>query len=216
MSRPFGLLAIFVVCAFLAVWLSPERLISVGLLDKSLTSSIPIVRETALLEVRLARYLASGIALVCLLAWTALPWLARSRWYQGLLQGDARFPAAYEDHQRRFLTPTGLVATIFVLTGAIYIAVGNALFDVETLRTLNQEDGILETASALLLLVAAAVAMRAASDTGHLAFRLSHLFLALLFFAMCGEEISWGQRVFKFSTPEAVEKRNVQMEAGRK
>lgn len=212
MSRPLGLLAISAIFAVLTIGVSPERLIAAGVLDRSLTSSIPIVRETAQLEIVLARYLAGAAALLSFLAWIALPWLARSRWYQGILRNDARFPAAYEEHQSRFLTVTGLIAMVFVLAGALYIARGDVLFDIETLRLLNREDGILESVSALLLLAAAGMALWVALHTDRMAVRFGHLFLALLFFAMCGEEISWGQRIFEFSTPEALKEINVQQE----
>lgn len=36
--------------------------------------------------------------------------------------------------------------------------------------------------------------------------------LALLFFVACGEEISWGQRIFNFSTPESIMEKNRQHE----
>ena len=38
------------------------------------------------------------------------------------------------------------------------------------------------------------------------------MLLGLLFFVLVGEEISWGQRIFGFATPEGMEEKNIQGE----
>jgi hypothetical protein len=42
--------------------------------------------------------------------------------------------------------------------------------------------------------------------------RIFFLLLAIMFFVFFGEEISWGQRILEFETPESVKSRNMQKE----
>jgi len=74
---------------------------------------------------------------------------------------------------------------------------------------LNLEDGPIEWATVILSLLAAAAAFYSAS--GHRA-RLIRLGVGLSFFFIAGEEISWGQRIFMFQTPEPLAAINVQSE----
>lgn len=62
-----------------------------------------------------------------------------------------------------------------------------------------QEDGFVEYSEAFLYLFAAAFF---AYCGAHRRFRnLWYWGYALLFFGVCGEEVSWGQRIFSFATP---------------
>jgi hypothetical protein len=209
------LLALFAFLFFaVAVLMSPERLSSVGLLDHSLASSNPLTRETALLEVRAAK---AGLAIlggICLLLSLLWPRLSKAAWYRRFLGIRFYSPPAYEAHLGRVFTPSfWIMAGCFVLS-AWYLASGNATFSRETLVWINREDGVIETASAVILLLASLLAARVAFgiDRRMLPQMLMHGFLALLFFAMCGEEISWGQRYLGLKTPEALQTMNVQQE----
>ena len=91
-----------------------------------------------------------------------------------------------------------------------FIAVGLYFADRSTLIHLTREDGPVEYLTALLYLGAAVcfawLLLRNRSG------RLWSALLALGFFLIAGEEISWGQRIFGIGTPEALKESNVQEE----
>lgn len=75
------------------------------------------------------------------------------------------------------------------------------------------EDGPFETASAILYALAALGCIRLALQSkGSGSLRVWLALLATLFIVVGGEEISWGQRIFEFATPESLESMNVQGE----
>lgn len=91
----------------------------------------------------------------------------------------------------------------------------------DLLLELTKEDSHYENASALLFLLAAiAFFILATRPKYYVAFKNTKKFperkyfwlLALLFFFAFGEEISWGQRIFNFETPEAIKENNIQKE----
>lgn len=208
--------ALFVIaglfCAF-ALWVSPERLSSLGIMDRSLASENGLTRETALLEIFLARYAAFAIAALCALLALFWPRLQKTRGYKTLMSRNLRYPDRYEDALGRLWDPALRVILMLLVASFIYLALAETLFSRATLVMINREDGMIEYTSALLLILAAGYAgytgLFAATRPASRGF---HLFLALLFFAMCGEEISWGQRIFGFETPESLSGLNVQNE----
>jgi hypothetical protein len=73
-----------------------------------------------------------------------------------------------------------------------------------------QEDGFVEYSQAFLYLFAAAFFAYVGSRKGH-----RNVFFwgyALLFFAVFGEEVSWGQRIFDIATPTSMDAINLQHE----
>jgi len=73
-----------------------------------------------------------------------------------------------------------------------------------------QEDGFVEYSEAFLYLFAAAFFAYIGAQKG---FRnLWYWGYTLLFFGVCGEEVSWGQRIFNFATPAAIGAVNLQGE----
>lgn len=89
----------------------------------------------------------------------------------------------------------------------------------ETIDTLVAEDGVVEWAGALGLLVGAVCFALAFLQERRAEVRRYNvlglcvlLFLALLSFVAAGEEISWGQRILGIDTPDAISQRNVQGE----
>lgn len=91
----------------------------------------------------------------------------------------------------------------------------------DLLLDLTKEDGIYEYAGALLFLLTAVgffiLAIRpkyytAYGNTKKYPERKYFWLFALLFFFAFGEEISWGQRIFNFATPEAIKENNIQEE----
>ena len=97
---------------------------------------------------------------------------------------------------------------------ASYLAV--VLLAPTTVAALEREDGPLETAGALTFLAAALVFFKLygrdpqGNDFTFLktSKNIFFLLLGLLFFAAFGEEISWGQRLLGFATPESVAELN--------
>lgn len=195
----------------LAVWISPDRLSAVGIMDISLASPNDLIRETTLMEIQLAKFGAMGMALFLGVLWLAMPVLIRTEWYQRI-SSEERFPAAYRLHQSRLFTGTAGVAMLSIAFAASYLIFGSYIFTRETLGQINREDGILEMGSALLLLIASGVAFWIYFRAARSAIGAMHLFLALLFFLMCGEEISWGQRFLNLETPDLLREVNVQQE----
>lgn len=113
----------------------------------------------------------------------------------------------------------GLGLLFVVLTFQLFVI--DALFgDMSTVVRLVKEDGPLETIGVLSLFAAAVLFVVAFVRSGrepHRAYhtkvrRLVYLGLVLILLFGAGEEISWGQRLFHFQTPEALGEVNVQDE----
>lgn len=108
---------------------------------------------------------------------------------------------------------TAALSALFIATYPLLILSGSHEIDVVV-----QEDGILEAVGALLFFAAAvlcaACAIRAhrRSEPDASELPVFYLLLSLLFFLAFGEEISWGQRVFGWITPEKWSNLNVQNE----
>ena len=106
-----------------------------------------------------------------------------------------------------------------VAAGAVAIALAYAslMLKRETVDFLVQEDGPFETAGAAGMLLAAVMfaitAWRTVRTPGARWLRPVVLIaLALFFFVAAGEEISWGQRILGFQTPELIANHNIQDE----
>lgn len=89
------------------------------------------------------------------------------------------------------------------------------------MRELTKEDGVYENAGAILFLVAAIaffiLTIRPnfytnSGQTGPFPERKYFWLFTLVFLFAFGEEISWGQRIFNFATPESIREINVQEE----
>ena len=103
-------------------------------------------------------------------------------------------------------------AWIAIALSALIFSIATVLrvVSVDALRDFAREDGPVEYLGAVAYLVAgvAVMALAFARPRG----RLILFFLGLGLFFVGGEEISWGQRIFDFGTPESLESRNVQGE----
>jgi hypothetical protein len=95
------------------------------------------------------------------------------------------------------------IIAIIVLSYSIYACCSD-----DTIGYLGNEDGFFEWMTAIFFLLSSVIFF--------LVFRRSKniflLCLAVMFFVATGEEISWGQRLFGFGTPDALNKVNVQHE----
>lgn len=98
-----------------------------------------------------------------------------------------------------------LAPVLFAIAFAVLEARAKAIS-----HRLAVEDGPLEWATAVFYALAGVAFLLAAR--GLRVGRIWTLGLAVLCLAVAGEEISWGQRVFGFATPEAIERVNVQRE----
>jgi hypothetical protein len=95
------------------------------------------------------------------------------------------------------------VALVVILSYSVYI-----FFSVETVSNLGAEDHFFEWLTPIFFWIASAIFFLTFLKTKNLFF----LILAIVMFIGAGEEISWGQRIFGFKTPESINKINVQHE----
>ena len=100
-------------------------------------------------------------------------------------------------------------ATRWILAG-LFVACWGSFFYLppHLIDLVAIEDGPVENASALFWF-SSSMLMGAAFFRSRV---IWHLLLAIVFFLCFGEEISWGQRVLGFSTPEYFQHRNLQGE----
>ncbi len=115
----------------------------------------------------------------------------------------------------------GLYLGVLIFCTLCFTAV---LLPKDSFLFLVQEDGPFECAGAILFFLSSVLffllylnGRRFKSETDRARFsslgrRTWFLLLALLFLFLTGEEISWGQRIFGWATPEGYAKRNMQDE----
>ncbi len=102
--------------------------------------------------------------------------------------------------QRRYL--------IAILLVIFFSYIVYAFCSDEVLLKLGEEDGFFEWMTAIFFLISSVLFLILFRRTKNI-FLLG---LAFIFFFGAGEEISWGQRLFNFGTPESLNKVNVQHE----
>ena len=196
-----------------ALILSAETLIRIGLMDDSLTSEVEMTRKVAHAEVAVLRIILATLGVVLIAVALFREQISESGPYKWLMRPDIPVPASYEAALRRLAGPEAAILGVAIISMLVYVRVGADIFTVDQLLAINLEDGILEWVSAVFLLLASLMSFFAARaiGRGHPRYNM-HIFLTVLFFLMFGEEISWGQRVFGFGTPEALQAVNVQSE----
>ena len=105
--------------------------------------------------------------------------------------------------------------------GILFVGSYGALWlDESAIHLLTREDGLFEYSTATTFLVASIVTLTlfAKSISGNDLFffptrrNIFYLLLGFLFLFGAGEELSWGQRIVGFDTPESIRARNVQEE----
>ena len=183
--------------ASFALFLTPERLASLGIMDSSLASENPLTRQSALRLILSARIGLSILALALAALALVAPRIEASAFFQRCVREGSSFPKVYEQQQARVFNATGIVALLSLIAASLYLVLGSR-FGSQTQWLVSQEDGAIEWLSALLLLAACVIALhvgRRMSDRTHAGM---HIFFGILFFVMLGEEISWGQRLLGF------------------
>ncbi|SDZ20174.1 hypothetical protein SAMN05444004_107137 [Jannaschia faecimaris] len=211
MSRRSALLLVVLCLAGLSFALTPDRLATVGIMDTALTSDNPLIRRSALKLFLFFRISLLVLSIFLIALSLAVTRIEASDWFKRRIHEGSSFPKAYVRHQRTLWNCSSLVALCSLTSAILYISLGNG-FGRQTLPLINAEDGVIEWMSALILLATSLIAIRVSSGMPNKNYRRMHIFLAVLFFIMFGEEISWGQRVFGFSTPEQLARINVQGE----
>ncbi len=155
--------------------------------------------ETLLALVWLVGAAALALAGVALALWAH----ERGRaWLAALLADDPRFA-------RDAARPQGL--RTLAAAGALALSTVAFGWTAGRRRWLWLEDGPVEALQVVLLLASAAVLVLAARQAVRLG-KLALFGMAGLAFWACGEELSWGQRIFGWSTPSGWARLNVQQE----
>lgn len=93
-----------------------------------------------------------------------------------------------------------------LLVGSVYIL--SVLLNKDLVYRLNYEDGLFESLTAISFLLTAVVFSIYFVRTK----KIINLLIALIFVFGAGEEISWGQRIFNYETPESIAEINTQKE----
>lgn len=96
-----------------------------------------------------------------------------------------------------------VIAAVIGLSYSVYY-----FFEPETVATLGDEDQFFEWATAVSLFLATGFCVYLFVKTRN----VFYILLSFLYFFGAGEEISWGQRIIGFKTPEVMEEINVQKE----
>jgi hypothetical protein len=115
---------------------------------------------------------------------------------------------------------SSIIIYLVIIAGTLCASYGIFLLDDPIAAWLTQEDGPLENATAAAFLVASGLAallyLRSISGNDLLLLKtrknVFFLLLALAFFFGAGEELSWGQRIVGFESPELFKERNIQKE----
>ncbi len=192
---------------------TPETLLRFDLMENALYSDSELIRIGARIEILGARVVAFSAAAVLFLL---VPFWSR-------IENSARYRAFVERKRenlrenrvrcRRPLASLVAVMMASIVVVILWILTADVFLHPRQLNVVHREDGIIETASALLLLCAAVVSVRIALRLGRgRPEYYMHLFLGFLFFVMFGEEISWGQRYFGLTTPAFIAAVNAQEE----
>ncbi|MDH3265263.1 MAG: hypothetical protein OEM24_14850, partial [Paracoccaceae bacterium] len=162
------LLILAVAVAFLAFGLlcTPENLVRLEILEKSLHSESELIRRGARVEIAVARTVAfvaaAGLFLLALL-WPRIECSARYHAFMGRKRESLRQHRLFRG---KVLTPS--MATMMAAIGLMFlwIVTADSFLTRAQLRFVHREDGILQTASALFLLGAAVISVRIALRLG--------------------------------------------------
>lgn len=96
----------------------------------------------------------------------------------------------------------------FVLAAIVASYGAYLVFDPRTVSTLGREDHVFENLTVVFFFLTSILFALSFRRTRN----VFYLLLALAFFVGAGEEMSWGQRLLGFATPEALRAVNVQQE----
>ena len=209
-KRPVSLLLLAVVLFTLGILLTPSLLVALGPMRGSLTHPNPMVRRTTNLEVNVLRAVCLAGAVVLFLV--ALRWRAfrESRFVSGVLAHPLDEPA--DRRQRRVVNGSFWLMLLSLAAWLLYLKLGALLFSPGAIAAINREDGVIEGGTALCFLIASIFSGVMAFKARSKPRRVFAAVLAVGFFFCMGEEMSWGQHMFGWETPESMAQVNVQAE----
>lgn len=203
--------AAFLVIIGLSV--TPENLLRLEIMENALESDDHLIRTGARIEIATVRILSLVLGGGMLLLVPFWPRICASQGYRAFLDYRRPHHREYRAFRGRFHNPSLVAILIGLALVAIYMLTADSLLTPAQMLAVQREDGLIEGLSAVLLLAASIMSLGIARRLGrHRPGFAMHLFLAFLFFVMCGEEISWGQRQLGIETPEALARINVQNE----
>ena len=104
---------------------------------------------------------------------------------------------------RHVIRYTVLSVSVIIVSYLVYLFLNE-----DTVIRLGKEDGLFEYLTALSFLVTAVLFFIIFLRRK----RIIHLLFALIFFFGMGEEVSWGQRIFNYQSPEYFKENNLQDE----
>lgn len=192
----------------IGIVLSPALLVELGPMRGSLTHTVPSVVKMAELEILVARVLLMGTG--ALLFTVGLFWhpLGNSSWLRAL----AERPPVVPQHTFDGIGAAPALRAMLALTAASLVYIGLASGPLAATEWVAAEDGLVEQLTAFAFLGACGFAALCALRAQPLTRKWLPLLLTVGFFLCFGEEISWGQRILGFTTPEAIAEHNVQGE----
>lgn len=198
----------------LAVLVSPKNLVAMGVGRRTFVELPPDhwMRVSVEAEFWLFRASCLGIAL-SLLVWSLFRDRLRASSVVGPILSYESGEVGWVRSRDSFFNLSLCLSLAFAAAGVAFLAFVEPLVTAEQWIFINEEDGVIEYATALMFLVASALAavlaFRDRADKRRAAFLA---LLALACFFVCGEEISWGQRIFDLDTLEVFQKYNEQNE----
>ncbi|MDH3201287.1 MAG: hypothetical protein OEM15_10390 [Myxococcales bacterium] len=215
---PVGVWIVAILLGVLAIGFNPETLVALGPMRRSLTANDELTRQTALATVRLGRVLLALGAVGTLLLIAMWRPIAGSSWVANVCR---HAPAAGVSNDGPIFNRSFRISVGALTASLAYVALAPTLLSEAQRHLVAREDGILEQATAFLFLASSVISMiiawrlfRKPRPTDPTALRRAvwHLLIGLFFFLCFGEEISWGQRILGFETPESIKEINVQDE----
>ncbi len=195
----------------LGVFLDAELLINLGPLKKSLLHDDILVRKTTHLEIVIVKY---SLVLSGVFALLIIPF--RKKLLASKLVTKIN---NCQDQEKPFRSIESIlcnysfwIMAVLMFGVSLLYFFGDIFLSEEKRMFLFREDGVCEYSTAVLFLVASFFSLKA----GRMLWPGSRNILSFLLcfgFLFCfAEEISWGQRIFQFQTPEIIENANIQKE----
>lgn len=186
-----------------------RALIAVGALFIGLWMHRAVEPFATDMKLFLARSLIWGVIIAAYLLWFARRRLAGAL-FRLAARIEQRRGTSLPRRESGSTTERVAVCVFAILCASLPIV---AIVSADTFVRLFDEDGPFEMATAICYGISAAACVTLALRAqGHRSLQIALGLLAMLFFVVGGEEISWGQRLFDFGTPKELKAINVQGE----
>lgn len=200
----------FVILISIAIFMTPENLIILGPLRRSLTSANDVVRNTAYFEVALFRASFVFIGILALAIGLFQKHLLSSKLWDKIVRHQVELSAVTD---RRVYNRSLKTMAFLAVSGLMFIVLAPGRLTIDTIDFIIREDGVVEYSSALFFLIGSIVGVFLLVRCS-MPFRYRFVLASLSFclFVFFGEEISWGQRIFGIETLEMLKGVNVQNE----